>query len=94
MGWMFAIVVVIALMMVAATYHFSSRWAGHVMLANGFLWVLGIALFWLNTSIFPPDETRREMGEFVAVAPLIVAIPMIFIAIICVLLGLKIRKKA
>ncbi|MBL9047504.1 MAG: hypothetical protein JNK34_09390 [Tabrizicola sp.] len=94
MEWMFAIAVLMAAGLIAGAYRFSTRAAGHFTAASACLWIIGVTLLWLNSATFPDDETLREMGEGVAVMPLLVALPLTIIAIFKVIAGLNLRKEA
>ena len=89
---MFAIALVAAAGLVFVAYRYSTRTAGHIAVATACFWLISMALFWLNESTFPNDETRREMGEWIAVRPLLVAFPLSVIALVLIIAGLSRRK--
>lgn len=92
MDGLFVIAGIMAAGLVAAAYRFSTRTAAQVSLASLCFWIAGIALLRLNAATFPDDETRREMGEGLAVLPLLIALPLTAAAVALVLAGLFRRK--
>jgi hypothetical protein len=94
MAWTLSIAFVLSAGLVALAYRYATSAAGHFTLASAFLWIAGVALLWLNASTFPDDETMREMGEGVAIIPLLVALPLTVVAIAKVITGLNKRKEA
>ncbi|MEK0162317.1 hypothetical protein VWX35_13635 [Phaeobacter sp. A36a-5a] len=91
---LFAATLAVAVGFCAVSFQRSSRKSFAFGIASAVLWTASIGLLWLNQTAFPNDETKREVGEILALAPLMLAIPFSAIAFVLLLAGWKTKKEA
>jgi len=92
MGFAFVAVLAASAICVNLARLRSSHRALQLTAVTAVLWTAGILILWLNQGDYLTRWTQPGMGEWIAVIPMAMAIPMSFISFAYVLIGVKSRK--